>query len=73
MLFPGGPENGDGGIRTSKMSFGPPALGGIGASFQILDPPQADLRFITRPRRAYPGEAKLFAWRRWNLEPKSNF
>jgi hypothetical protein len=24
----------------------------VGVSFQILDPPQADLRFKTRPRRA---------------------
>ena len=35
-----------------KNVFWPPAFfGGIGASFQILDPPQADLRFETRPRR----------------------
>jgi hypothetical protein len=43
-----------------KNVFWPPAFfGGIAASFQILDPPQADLRFKTRPRR--------------DLEPKSYF
>ena len=45
-----------------KNVFWPPAFfGGIGASLQILDPPQADLRFEARPRRACLGEAMLFA------------
>jgi hypothetical protein len=55
------------------MSFGFLPFGGMGVSFQILDPPQADLRFKTRPRRACLGEATIFERRRRNLEPKSYF
>ena len=59
-----------------KNVFWPPAFfGGIGAAFQILDPPQADLRFVTHiedkirweiPQR---GETRP----RRDLEPKSYF
>jgi hypothetical protein len=42
------------------MSFGfPPFSAGLMARFKSTDPPQADLRFETRPRR--------------DLEPKSYF
>jgi hypothetical protein len=75
------------------MFFGPVRQGRTSlfdaASLQILDAPQAELRFTThknelirreaplggetQPRRAGLGEAMLFAWRRRNLEPKSFF
>ena len=48
-------------------------FGGIGGSFLILDPPQADQWFEARPRRACLGEATIFVWRRLNLEQKSYF
>ena len=47
------------GTHLKNVLWPPAFFGGSGASLQILDPPQADLRFETRPRR--------------DLEPKSYF
>jgi hypothetical protein len=39
------------GAHLKNVFWSPAFFGGIGASLQILDPPQADLRFETRLRR----------------------